>query len=67
MSNSRLVDMTMLSPNHSGRRNQPITKIAIHHTAGAISAATIGNILALHQGKLPAIMESEMITKSFYV
>lgn len=44
MSNSRLVDMTMLSPNHSGHRNQPITKIAIHHTAGAISAATIGNI-----------------------
>lgn len=46
MSNSRLVDMTMLSPNHSGRRNQPITKIAIHHTAGAISAATIGNIFS---------------------
>lgn len=44
MSNSRLVDMTMLSPNHSGRRNQPITKIAIHHTAGAVSAATIGQI-----------------------
>lgn len=44
MSNSSLVNMTMLSPNHSGRRNQPITKIAIHHTAGAISAATIGNI-----------------------
>lgn len=44
MSNSSLVNMTMLSPNHSGRRNQPITKIAIHHTAGAISASTIGNI-----------------------
>lgn len=44
MSNSGLVNMTMLSPNHSGHRNQPITKIAIHHTAGAISAATIGQI-----------------------
>ena len=44
MSNSSLVNMTMLSPNHSGHRNQPITKIAIHHTAGAISAATIGQI-----------------------
>lgn len=44
MSNSSLVDIVVLSPNHSGRRNQPITKIAIHHTAGAISAATIGNI-----------------------
>lgn len=44
MSNSSLINMTMLSPNHSGHRNQPITKIAIHHTAGAISAATIGQI-----------------------
>lgn len=44
MSNSSLVNMTMLSPNHSGHRNQPITKIAIHHTAGVISAATIGQI-----------------------
>ena len=44
MSNSSLVNMTMLSPNHSGHRNQPITKIAIHHTAGAISASTIGQI-----------------------
>lgn len=44
MSNSPLVDIRIPSPNHSGRRNQPITKIAIHHTAGAISAETIGNI-----------------------
>lgn len=44
MSNSSLVSIVNYSPNHSGRRNKPITKIAIHHTAGAISAATIGNI-----------------------
>lgn len=44
MSNSSLIDMSILSPNHSGMRNQPITKIAIHHTAGAVSAATIGAI-----------------------
>lgn len=44
MSNSSLVSIVNYSPNHSGRRNQPITKIAIHHTAGAISAATIGQI-----------------------
>ena len=44
MSNSSLVNMTMLSPNHSGHRNQSITKIAIHHTAGAVSAVTIGQI-----------------------
>ena len=30
MSNSPLVQATILSPNHSGRRNQKITKIAIH-------------------------------------
>lgn len=44
MSNSPLVNMVNYSPNHSGRRNQHITKIAIHHTAGAINAATIGQI-----------------------
>lgn len=44
MSNSSLVSIVNYSPNHSGRRNQPITKIAIHHTAGAVSAGTIGQI-----------------------
>ncbi|MDV5977138.1 N-acetylmuramoyl-L-alanine amidase [Streptococcus canis] len=44
MSNSSLVSIVNYSPNHSGHRNQPITKIAIHHTAGAVSAATIGQI-----------------------
>lgn len=44
MSNSSLVSIVNYSSNHSGRRNQPITKIAIHHTAGAVSAATIGQI-----------------------
>ncbi|MGF3065772.1 N-acetylmuramoyl-L-alanine amidase [Facklamia sp. P12950] len=44
MTNSPLVNLRIYSPNHSGRRNQPITKIAIHHTAGAVSAETIGNI-----------------------
>lgn len=44
MSNSSLVSIVNYSPNHSGQRNQPITKIAIHHTAGAVSAGTIGQI-----------------------
>lgn len=44
MSNSPLVDMINYSPNHSGRRTRPITKIAIHHTAGAINASVIGQI-----------------------
>lgn len=44
MSNSKLVDMVNYSPNHSGRRTHPISKIAIHHTAGAINASVIGEI-----------------------
>lgn len=37
MSNSPLINGVCYSPNHSGRRNQKITKIAIHHTAGVIN------------------------------
>ena len=44
MSNSSLVDLVSYSPNHSGRRQNPITKIAIHHTAGVLTAAGIGNV-----------------------
>lgn len=44
MSNSSLVDFRDYSPNHSGTRKQPITKIAIHHTAGVLTAARIGNV-----------------------
>ena len=44
MSNSSLVNITDYSPNHSGRRENPITKIAIHHTAGVLTAARIGNV-----------------------
>lgn len=46
MSNSALVDYIKLSPNHSGRRTQPIDKIAIHHVAGVLSVETIGNIFS---------------------
>ncbi|MDU2829249.1 MAG: N-acetylmuramoyl-L-alanine amidase [Anaerococcus sp.] len=44
MSNSSLVNFRDYSPNHSGRRENPITKIAIHHTAGVLTAAGIGSI-----------------------
>lgn len=44
MSNSSLVDLVSYSPNHSGRRQNPITKIAIHHTAGVLTAAGIGSV-----------------------
>ncbi|MFR1137785.1 MAG: N-acetylmuramoyl-L-alanine amidase [Anaerococcus vaginalis] len=44
MSNSSLVNLVSYSPNHSGGRQNPITKIAIHHTAGVLTAAGIGNV-----------------------
>ena len=44
MSNSSLVNLVSYSPNHSGRRENPITKIAIHHTAGVLIAAGIGSV-----------------------
>ena len=44
MSNSPLVQATILSPNHSGRRNQKITKIAIHHAAGVINGRNLAGI-----------------------
>ncbi len=39
------------SPNHSGHRNQPITKIAHHHTAGAIAQLTPVRFLDRHQDR----------------
>lgn len=44
MSNSPLVQKTILSPNHSGRRNQKITKIAIHHAAGVIGGVSLAGV-----------------------
>lgn len=44
MSNSPLVQARILSPNHSGRRNQRITKIAIHHAAGIINGRNLAGV-----------------------
>ena len=38
------IQTTILSPNHSGRRNQKITKIAIHHAAGVINGRNLDGI-----------------------
>lgn len=46
MSNSKLVNYTKLSPNHSGKRNHKIDKITIHHMAGNLSVETCGNMFA---------------------
>lgn len=44
MSNSPLVQATILSPNHCGRRGQKITKIAIHHAAGVINGRNLAGV-----------------------
>jgi len=44
MSNSPLAQERILSPNHSGRRNKKITKIAIHHAAGVINGRNLARV-----------------------
>lgn len=44
--NSPLVSVTKLSPNHSGQRNHAIDTITIHCVVGQCSAETIGNVFA---------------------
>lgn len=44
MSNSTLVNLTMLSPNHSGKRKKPITRITVHCTACLVTAKRLGEI-----------------------
>lgn len=44
--NSSLVTYTRISPNRNSPRNQPITKITIHHQAGINSVEGFGNIVA---------------------
>ena len=44
--NSPLVNYTQISPNRTVGRNQPITKITIHHMAGIMSVEQFGNLVA---------------------
>lgn len=44
--NSKLVNYTKLSPNHSGQRNHAIDTITPHCVVGQCSVETIGNIFA---------------------
>lgn len=45
MSNSKLVDLVYKSPNYNKRKGK-ISKITVHHTAGVVSAKTLGEIFA---------------------
>ena len=46
MSNSSLVDVTILSPNCNSPRNNSINKITIHHMAGCLSVERCGELFA---------------------
>ena len=46
MSNSPLVSYTKLSPNHSGKRTQPISRISPHCVVGQCSVESLGDIFA---------------------
>ena len=46
MSNSNLVTYTNLSPNMNAPRNQPISKITIHHMAGNLTVEQCGELFA---------------------
>lgn len=46
MSNSPLVSYTKLSPNHSGKRTQQISRISPHCVVGQCSVETLGDIFA---------------------
>lgn len=46
MSNSSLVDVTILSPNCNSPRNNSINKITIHHMAGGLSVERCGELFA---------------------
>lgn len=44
MSNSKLVNYTRISPHSSDPRNEPITKITIHHMAGNLTVEQCGEV-----------------------
>ena len=46
MSNSKLVDCVVYSPNHSGKRTHAVDRITPHCTVGQLSAEAIGNCFA---------------------
>ena len=43
MSNSKLINCTVLSPNHSGKRTHAVDRITPHCVVGQLSARAIGN------------------------
>lgn len=50
MSNSSLVDCTVMSPNHSGKRTAKIDRITPHIVVGQLKAESIGNCFPAGRG-----------------
>lgn len=46
MTKSRLTDVTIISPNTSGLRTAPISKVTVHHMAGDLTVEACGGIFA---------------------
>ena len=46
MTKSRLTDITIISPNTSGIRTAPISKVTVHHMAGDLTVEACGGIFA---------------------
>ena len=46
MSNSALVSYTKLSPHHSGKRTQPISRLTVHCVVGNCSVESLGEVFA---------------------
>lgn len=46
MSNSALVSYTKLSPNHSGKRTQPISRLTVHCVVGNCFVESLGEVFA---------------------
>lgn len=46
MTKSRLTDVTIISPNTSGIRTAPISKVTVHHMAGDLTVESCGGIFA---------------------
>ena len=52
MSNSPLVDCTVLSPNHSGKRTKPLKRITPHCVVGQLKAEAIGGCFTSQRNQL---------------
>ena len=66
MSNSKLVNCTVLSPNHSGKRTHVIDRITPHCVVGSYPLRQLGDASQAHQEKRAAIMALEQMAELYF-